>query len=62
MTRDALYQWKSRVLRTVRFLAGEIAADKANRGAPGGGGTGGGAIVLSETMTDPRIVKGAPRS
>jgi RNA polymerase sigma factor (sigma-70 family) len=62
MTRAALYQWKSRVLRTVRALAQEIAADKSKHGMSGGGGTGGGSVVLSETSTDQRIVKGAPRS
>lgn len=62
MTRDALYQWKSRVLRTVRSIAEEIAADKAKRGGPGGGASSGGAVVLSETIADQRMVKGAPRS
>jgi RNA polymerase sigma-70 factor (ECF subfamily) len=62
MTRDALYQWKSRVLRTVRSLADEIGADKAKRRGSGAGGTGGASVVLSETTADQRMVKGAPRS
>jgi RNA polymerase sigma-70 factor (ECF subfamily) len=62
MTRDALYQWKSRVLRTVRSLAEEIAADKAKHRMSGAGGEGGGSVVLSETSADQRMVKGAPRS
>lgn len=62
MTREALYQWKSRVLRTVRSLAEEIAADKAKNRPAGGGGSSGGSIDLSETGTEQRMVKGAPRS
>lgn len=64
MTRDALYQWKSRLTRTMRGLAAELTAEKAKSGKAGrpGSATGAtGALDASETSTAVRMVKGAPQ-
>lgn len=64
LTRDALYQWKSRILRTIRALSAE--ADVAKGAKGGGGGVAGGddgrqgPMTLSEKASRLRIVKGAP--
>jgi RNA polymerase sigma-70 factor (ECF subfamily) len=62
MTRDALYQWKSRLLRTVRSLAAEISVHRAQEREGGWEETRPGAIGRSETIAGLRMSKGDPRS
>jgi RNA polymerase sigma factor (sigma-70 family) len=62
LTRDALYQWKSRLLRTVRALAEDIGGKNTKGRTSGGSGGLVGAVLLSETIALLRMVKGDPWS